>query len=171
MPDMSPEHCPQPAEVSPARLFVARICVGLLFSMIFVALFGDFVVWAVYGTRFILSPRFHKLTPLFLGFGVLLIYSFMWQASVLWKQGKAQLALLEFVTFLAGGIPAGLFCVFLFRLFAAKGYAVLMRPKIAFLTALLLVILACKCKALGAIWQLVRLAFRVQDERRIVISK
>ena len=139
--------------------------------MIFAALFGDFVVWAVYGTRFILSPRCHKLTPLFLGFGVLLVYSFMWQAFVLWKQGKAHLALLEFVTFLAGGLPAGLYCASLFRLFAVKGTAVLMHPKIAFLAALLLLILACKCRAVSNIWQFVGPAFKAQDERRIVISK
>ena len=139
--------------------------------MIFVALFSDFVAWALYGTRFVLSPRFHKLTPMFLGFSVLLIYLFMWQAQTLRKQGKVHLALLEFVAFIAAGLPAGLFCALLFRLFTTKGAAVLTHPKIAFLAALLLLIMACKCRAVGAIWQLVKPAFKVQDERRIVVSK
>ena len=171
LPEMPPENSPQPVVPSLAGLIVYRICAGLLLGMIFVALFGDFVVWAVYGTGFMLSPRFHKLTPMFLGFGVLLIYIFMWQAYTLRKQGKTHLALLEFLAFLAGGLPAGLFCALLLRLFTAKGVAVMMHPKIALLTALLLLIFACKRRAFSIVWQLVKSAFEAQDERRIVISK
>ncbi len=178
LPEMSLEHNPQPADVSPkladvslTRLLVARLLVMLLLGMIFAALFGDFVVWAVYGTRFILSPRFHKLEPILLGFSVLLIYSFMWQGLALWKQRKYHFALLGFVALAVGGVSCAPICAIVIRLVAAKGAATLAHPKAISLAMLMLLILACKCSAAMSIWQLTRPIFREQDQRRVVISK
>ncbi len=170
---MSPEHGPQLNEVSPVRLLVARICVGLLLGMIFVALFGDFVVWAVYGTRFILSQRFHKLTPIILGFGVLLIYLFIWQSYQDWKQGKPHYILIGFFVLVIGGIPlARLVAAFVVKvtIFAPtvgvpKFYTSL------FIPVLLLVFgFACKVLTLSKLWHIAVPVYKPQEQRRIAIS-
>lgn len=171
LPEMPPENQPQPVVPSPAGPLVGRVCVGLLLGMFFVALFGDFVVWTVYGTRFMLSPRSHQMDSIFAGATGLFVLLFVAQAKTDWNQGKRHLVLIGLFMLILGAIPSAQLCAFHVRFVTVKGAAVLMHPKIAFLTALLLLILACKCKAFSNIWQIAGPAFKPQDERRIVISK
>ena len=168
-----PETAAKPAALTPAKLLVARLLVSLLLGMVFAVLLGDFVVWAIFGTRFLLSVRFHSLLPYFQGLGVLLLYLFLLQSYQHWKQGKPHYVLIEFFVMVIGGIPlAGLIA----RL-ASK--AVLFAPisgvpklyMSLFIPVLLLVLgFACKILTLCRLWRIFTPVFAPQEQRRIVIS-
>jgi len=168
-----PETAVKPAALTPAQVFYSRFLVLLLLGMIFAALFGDFVVWTVFGTRFLLSPRFHSLLPYFGGCGMILLYLFLWQSHQDWKQGKPHYVLIGLFVLVIGGIPLAPFVAH----FVAKvGFAPIPGvPKwymSLFIPILLLVLgFACKLLTLSKIWRIVAPVFASQEQRRFVVSK
>ena len=167
-----PETAAEPATPTPTKLLVARLCVILLLSMIFAVLFRDFAIWAIFGIRFLLSPRFRNLLPYFQGLSVILMYLFLLQSYQSWKQGKPHYILIEFFVLVIGGIP-------LARpvarwtakavIPATAGMSVSLKSLLIPMLVLALCF-GCKLLTLSRLWRIVAPAFKPQEQRRIVIS-
>jgi len=140
--------------------------------MFVMALFGDLFVWAVCGTKFILSPRFQQVEGWLRG---LLGASFM--GFLIFEKGAEHLQqkrwkplLLGTLIFIIATLPFAKPCALMVRFAMVKGVAALAQPKIALLVVLLLLVFACKCRAVFNLWRLVRASSEPRETRRIVIS-
>lgn len=78
--------------------------------------------------------------------------------------------LLGVLTVIVASVPFAKPCALLVRFATVKGVAALAQPKIALIVVLLLLVFACKWRALFSLWRLVRASFEPQETRRIVIS-
>ena len=169
-----PKTAAKPAALTPAKLLAVRLCVLMLLGMVFALLLGDFVVWAIFGTRFLLSVRFHSLLPYFQGLSVLLLYLFLWQSYRHWKQDKPHYVLVEFFVLVIGGIPlAGLIARLASKVVLFTPVAGVAKPYMSLFIPILLLVLgfACKLLTLSKVWRIVAPVFKPQDQRRIVISE
>lgn len=139
---------PQPAPLSPAQQIVGRIAGVLLLLMFATALFGDVFVWAICGTNFVLSPRFHQVEG---WLRALLFVSFMSFVGLdkgleHFQQRRWRPFLFGLLAFIVASLPFAKPCALLIRFATAKGFAVVTHPKIAWLVGLLLLSFACKCR-------------------------
>ena len=159
------------AAPSPVKLLIGYSCVVLLLGVIFATLFGDFVAWAIYGTRFILSRRFHNLLSYSQGAFVMLLFSYINQAKKDWKEKKFHLIFIGFVILGAGAIPLASLTARMVILVTTVGLTAFNRPLIPNLALLLVMALACKTITLWSILRTFLSAFETQDQRRIVISE
>jgi hypothetical protein len=168
---MMPEPPPEPEKpTSASQLLIGRICTTLLLGIVVAALFGDIFLWAILGTKFIQSARFHKMEPQFQGLGVILMFLFMAQAKKDWKQGKPHLVLLGFAALIATGLPFAPLCTTLLFVATIKGVVPFSSPSVLFLVFLLVLSAFCKWKAFVNFWRLIRAIYEPQEARRIVIS-
>ena len=159
---------------SARALLVGRAAVVLLLLMFAWELFGDFVLWAVLGTRFILSPRFSKMESEighpFMGGLVVLVFLGMERAVERLRQRQWKPLVIPFFVFIFGMMPAATGCALLARLMARKGIAVLAHPRVFAVCLLMSLIFTCKFKAIREIWRLIKPAFKPQPPKRFVIE-
>lgn len=163
------EISPQPVTSSFAKRLVGATILLLMFAA---AIFGDVFVWAIYGTKFVLSPAFPQIEG---GLRDLSGVSFM--GFLIFERGVEHLRqyrwkpfLLGVLTVIIASLPFAKPCALLVRFGMVKGVAALAQPKIALLIALLLLVFACKYKAMFSLWKLVRTSSAPRETRRIVIS-
>jgi hypothetical protein len=135
--------------------------------MFVTALFGDVFVWAIYGTKFVFSPQFHKMQPAFSGGGVILLFAFIAQAKTDRRLGRTHLVLLAFVALVAAGLPFAPLCANLLFPNSAGGTG----PPVLSLALVVVGAAVCKWKALINFWRIIRSIYEPQDTRRIIISK
>lgn len=166
-----PETVDTPAMPSPNKLTV-RIA-GLILLLIFTtALFGDMFIWSVYGTKFILSPRFKSIEGWLRDFiGV------SWIGFLIFEKGAEHLQKNRWKPFLvgtliaiAGSIPLAKPGALLVHSATVKGTSILAQPIVVSLVALFLLVFVCKCKTISSIWKLLSVS-KPQEQRRIVISE
>ena len=168
---MLPEPSLEPVKPpSTSQLLFGRICSTLLLGIVVAALFGDSILWAILGTKFIQSARFRAMEPQFQGLGVILLFLFMAQAKKDWNQGKPHLVLLGFAALIATGLPFAPLCVTLLFVATTKGIAAFSSSSVLFLVFLLVLSALCKWKAFVNFWRLIRPVYALQETRRIVIS-
>lgn len=165
-----PETAAKPSVPPPNKLTV-RIA-GLILLLIFAAaLFGDVLVWAAYGTKFVLSPRYKNIEGWLRD-----LIGVSWIGFLIFEKGAEHLQknrwkpfLFGMLTVIVGSIPLAKPGALLVHFVIVKGTPALAQPKIAWLVALFLLVFACKCKTIGSVWNLLLLS-KPQDPRRIVIS-
>ncbi len=170
-----PEPAQQPNPPSPAKRLVWATILLLMYAT---ALFGDVIVWAIYGTKFVLSPIFHQIEE---GLRDLTCISFM--GFLIFERGAEYLQRNRWKPFLFGvlmvlvaSVPLAKPCALLVQFAMVKGVMALSQPKIALLVVVLLAVVlllvfACKCKAMFTLWRLLRSSSGPRETRRIVISK
>ena len=165
-----PEEAPQPVTPSPTKRLVGATILLLMFAT---ALFGDVFVWAVYGTKFVLSPAFLWVED---GLRSLIGMSFI--GFLIFEKGSEHLQnnrwkpfLLGVLMFFFASLPTAKSCALLTRLASVKGIWVLAQPKHLILVLLAMLIFPCKCRAGFILWRLVRRAWEPREARRIVISE
>jgi len=164
-----PETAAKPPALTPVRLFVACLCALVLLLMVLGTLFGDFIVWAVSGTRFVLSPRSHKILGSLYPLGMIFMLIYSAQSAIYWKQKKFYLVLIGFAVLVVAPVPLAPTVAKVAVAVTAKGIGILWKLRL-FPTALFCLIAFCKIKSLINFLQLFRLPLRTQEQRRIVIS-
>jgi len=165
-----PETAVKPAALTPAQVFYSRFLVLLLLGMVFAALLGDFVVWAIYRTRFILSRQFYNLLPDFQGASTMLLFSYINQAKKDWAERKFHLIFVGLFMLTVGAIPVAPLAAKMAVLITKVGLAAFNLPSVPNLVLLLTAALACKIITLWRVVRLFSVAF-AEDRRRIVISE
>lgn len=167
-----PEPDKQPTPLSPARRAVVWAALAFLLLMFLTAWFGDIFVWAIYGTKFILSPRFHQAEGWLGSFFFVAWMGFMTfeGGAEHLKQKRWRSFLLGMLTYIIATMPFARPCALLVRFVTVKGTIVLAQPKFMILAVFLLVVFACKCRAAFILWRLVRAASKPREMRRIVVS-
>ncbi len=168
-----PEPGKQPASLSPARQAIAWVAFALLLLIFVTAWFGDIFVWAIYGTKFILSRRSNWIEGGLrsLVFVPLLGFMAFERGAEHLKQRRWRPFLLGMLTVIIATMPFARLCALLVRLVTVKGVMVLARPKFTILAVLLLLVFACKCRAALILWRLVRTSSKPRETRRIVVSE
>jgi len=86
------------------------------------------------------------------------------------QQKRWKPLLLGTLIFIIATLPFAKPCALMVRFAMVKGVAALAQPKIALLVVLLLLVFACKCRAVFNLWRLVRASSEPRETRRIVIS-
>lgn len=169
-PDKMLEPAQQPNPPSSAKRLVGATILLLMYA---IALFGDVIVWAIYGIKFVLSPIFHQTEE---GLRDLTGISFM--GFLIFERGAEHLQRNRWKPFLFGvlmvivaSLPFAKPCALLVRFAMVKGVTSLSQPKITLLIGILLLVFACKCKAMFTLWRLLRSSSGPRETRRIVISK
>lgn len=163
----------QPVPLSPARRAVVWAALALLLLMFLTAWFGDIFVWAIYGTKFILSPRFHQAEGWLGSFSLIPFLGFIAfeGGAEHFKQRRWRPFLLGVLTFIIATMPFARPCALLVRFVTVKGTIVLAQPKFTLLAVFLLLVFACKCRAALILWRLVRTSSKPRETRRIVVSE
>ena len=166
-----PETAAKPAAPTPAKILGACLCALVLLAMAFGALFGDFIVWAIYGTGFVLSPRFFKLAgSILFPLGTIFMMIYFAQSVTHWKQKKFHLVLIGFMVLVIASVPLAPAVAKVAVAVTAKGSGILWNQPLV-PTALFCLIAFCKIKSLLNFLQLSRISPRTQENRRIVISE
>lgn len=161
----------QPVKPSSIALLVGRVAGALLLLMFITALFGDLFVWAICGTKFVLSPNFHQAES---WLGALLFVSFMSFVGLdkgleHFEQRRWRPFLVGGLTFMIASLPFAKLCALLIRFAMIRSFVVVAQPRFAWLVALLLLSLACKFRTAFNLWKLIRKASKPRETRRIVI--
>lgn len=151
---------------------VGYLATAVLVFMFVMALFGDIFVWAIWGTKFVLSPRFHQAETWLNGFISVSFLSFMGIDKGLQhlQQRKWKLFLVAFLTFFVAAMPFAKPCALFVRLATVKGVAALFHPIHILLIAFLILVFFCKCKIVFSLWRLLRPS-QPRETRRIVVSE
>ncbi len=168
-----PEPAQQPSAPSPGKLFVSRIAVAVLLVMFVTALFGDFFVWAIYGTKFVLSPGFRQVESWLRGLTGMSFMGFLTfeKGSEHLQNNRWKPFLLGALMFIFASLPIAKSCALLARFATVNGIGALAQPKHLILVLLAMLIFPCKCRAGFILWRLVRKSSEPRETRRIVISE
>ena len=167
-----PESVEQTSPPSPVRVFFGWVGVVILLGMFIISLFGDIFVWMICGTKFVLSPAFHRVEYWLHALLGVSFMTFMGLDKGLEHIQKRQWKpiLIPLLIFFFGTMPFAQPCAIMIRFTTAKGIMALSQPKIDLLIVFLVLIFVCKCKALFNLWRLTRKTSEPLETRRIVIE-
>ncbi len=155
-----------------AKLVAGYLAVALLLVMFVMSLFGDIFVWAIWGTRFILSTRFHQAETWLNGLISISFFCFIGLDKGLehLQQRRWKLFLVALLTCIGATVPFAKHAALLVRLATVKGVVALAQPKLMLFIALLMLIFLCKCRIVVSLWRLLR-SSQPRETRRIVVSE
>lgn len=127
-----PEPNEQPAARSAIKAAAGYVSGVLLLLMFILGLFGDLLVWAVWGTRFVLSPRFHQAEFWLNGLLAVSFFSFIGLDKGLqhFQQRRWKPFLIALLTFIVATMPFAKPFALLVRFATVKGVAALVQPKL-----------------------------------------
>lgn len=167
-----PKDDEQPAAPSLAKLVAGYLAVALLLVMFVMALFGDIFVWAVWGTRFVLSPSFHRAEFWLNSLLAFSFFSFIGLDKGLehFQQRRWKPFLFALLTFIVATLPFAKPSALLIRLATIRGLAALAQPKVMLFIALVMLVFFCKCRIMFSLWRLLRPS-QPRETRRIVVSE
>ncbi len=139
---------------------LAYVVLVLFTAMYLVPMTWDLFVWAVYGSAFLRTPKFHHFERIIttgLGsLGVMIGFMVVDRGLELIKQGHIRAFLIAAITVTGANIPVAALLAALAKVIAVKGLVVVTHLHFQGYSLLALVLLACKYRAVIQYFHLMR---------------
>lgn len=150
-----------PAANAPLRSKpLAYVALLLVTAMYLAPMTWDLFVWAVCGSAFLRTPKFHhweSAVTLKLGsVGFMIGFIVIDRGLELIKQGRVGAFLIAAITVIGASIPVVGLLAALARAIAVKGLPVTTHPRFLKFSVLAVVLLACKCRTVVQYFRLMR---------------